>query len=256
MRLLLHDTLATAPITFPLAEGWLESAFSFEVRPDLRAADVGAADLAFVPSAEIAILHDTHVVLPDIAVIAEQIGFVAMRTPLRPDEVGPTPVRLWNVSGSAEVLARATIQPFYGIVPTEWTSDDNAQATVVVVEGAPAIQSPEAGFAEDLVRAWFILAGQPFVSHLLVAPKEFSRDDAEPVTSALTKAGDLAHERRRDLRRALAERHDLDRDHLAAVHNAQRYRIDEEDRRALIMLLQRGNKGSAYPYPWDVPFLD
>ncbi|MGH2558794.1 MAG: MqnA/MqnD/SBP family protein [Thermomicrobiales bacterium] len=256
MRLLLHDTLATAPLTFPLVEGWLEPAFSVESRLSLRATSVGSTDVALVPSAEIAILHETHVVLSEIAVIADQIGVVAMRTPLRPDDVGLTPVRIWGASGSTEILARATIQPFYGIVPTEWTSADSAPAKVVVVEGAPAIQPPEAGFAEDLIRAWFILSGQPFVSHLLVAPKDLSRDDVEPVLTALASARTLAHERRRDLRRALAERHDLDRDRLAAVHNAQRYRIEDDDRRALIMLLQKGNKGSAYPYPWDVPFLD
>jgi predicted solute-binding protein len=256
VRLLLHDTVATAPLTFPLAAGWLESTFPFELRNDLRAVNVGSTDVALVPSAEIAVLHATHVVLPDVAIIADQIGFVAMRTPLRPDEVGPTPVRLWDASGSAEILARATIQPFYGIVPIEWSSDDSAQAKVVVVEGAPAIQPPEAGFTEDLVRAWFILSGQSFVSHLLVAPKDLSRDDLDPMLNALASAREAAQERRRDLRRALAERHDLDRDRLAAVHNAQRYRIDEDDRRALIMLLQKGNKGSAYPYPWEVPYLD
>lgn len=256
MRLLLHDTLATAPLTFPLAAGWLEAGFPFETRTELRAAHINSTDLALVPSAEIAILQETHVVLPNVAVVADQIGCVAMRTPLRPDDVGPTPVRLWEINGSAEILARATLQPFYGITPTEWTSDDSAQAQVIVVEGAPAIQPPEAGFTEDLVRAWFILSGQPFVSHLLVAPKDANRDDLEPILAALTTARDLAHERRRDLRRALAERHDLDRDHLAGVHNAQRYRIDDDDRRALLMLLQKGNKGSAYPYPWDVPYLD
>jgi predicted solute-binding protein len=256
VRLLLHDTIATAPLTFPLSAGWLEPAFSFELRTTLRAADVGSTDAALVPSAEIAILQETHVVLPDVAVIAEQIGCVAMRTPLRPDEVGPTPVRLWDASGSAEILARATVQPFYGILPTAWTPDDSAQARVVVLEGATAIQPPEAGFTEDLIRSWFILAGQPFVSHLLVVPKDLSRGDVDPVLSALANARDLAHDRRRDLRRTLAERHELDRDRIAAIHNAQRYRLEEDDQRALIMLLQKGNKGSAYPYPWEVPYFE
>lgn len=255
MRLLLHDTLATAPIAFPLAAGWLETDLTVEPRASLGASDLGPDDLSLIPSAEIALLTESHVVVPGVAVVAQQVGAVAMRTPIRPDEVGPTPVRLWEASGAAEILARATIGPFYGITPTEWTADATAQAKVVVVEGATAIDPPEAGFAEDLVRAWFILSGQPFVSHLLVAPNDADPVGIAPMVKTLTKAIALAHERRRDLRRALAERHDLDREPFAAVLNAQRYRLGDDDRRALLMLLQKGNKGSTYPYPWTIPVL-
>ena len=47
-------------------------------------------------------------------------GAVAMRTPVRPDAIGTTPVRLFDTSSGAELLARATLTPFYGIDPASW----------------------------------------------------------------------------------------------------------------------------------------
>ena len=82
---------------------------------------------ALVPSAEIAKLQSTHAVVPGVAVISESHGFIAMRVPVRPDEVGSTGVRLYGVSSTAEVLARATLESFYGIVPSSWTEDDSAK---------------------------------------------------------------------------------------------------------------------------------
>jgi len=256
MRLLIHDTLTTAPLLFPFTAAWLASDVPFEPRSQLRAGDLAADDLALLPSAEVATLQETHLVVPDIAVIADQTGAIAMRAPVRPDEIARTPVRLWEASGTAELVARATLQPYYGILPTVWTSDDSAEAQVVIVEGAEAIRAPEAGFAEDLVRAWFILTGQPLVTHLLVVPKSLDRDAVRPAVDMLRRALDVAQERRRDLRRALAERFDLDRDRLAEVWQATRFTLEESDRRALLMLLQRGNRGSAYPYVWEIPYLE
>ena len=111
----------------------------------------------------------------DVAVIADGNGAIAMRTPVRPDEVEATPVRLLDTSGIAELLARATLRPFYGIEPTGWVRDGDspeaARAEVVIVEGAEALREPEAGFSEDLSRAWFILTAQPVVSHVLLVPR-------------------------------------------------------------------------------------
>lgn len=113
------------------------------------------------------------------------------------------------------------------------------------------MRPPEAGYSEDLVRAWFILTGQPLVSHLLVVPKTA---DPAPVRDLLVEARQVGHERRKELRKAAAERFDIDRERLVELGASIRFAMEEPDRRALMMLLQRGNKGSAYPYVWEVAY--
>lgn len=253
MKLLLHDVLATAPLTYPIEAGWVETELDVALKPTLAAADIAPDIAALIPAAEIALVHETHLVVPDVAVVFEHAGMVAMRVPVRPDEIERTAIRLYDVSGTAEILARATVEPFYGIPPSEWIHDDGADAQVVIVEGADALNPPEAGFSEDLVKAWFVLTGQPFVSHVLVAPKGV---DPTPVVDILASARSSGHERRRDLRKAAAERFGAERERLTELATSTRYALAESDRRALMMLLQRGNRGSAYPYAWQIGFTD
>jgi len=251
VTLLIHATLATAPLTFPFTEQWLEPDGSISMRSSLFATEIGPEDAALVSSSEIALLSETHVVVPTVAVISEQMGTISMRVPVRPDEVERTPVRLYDVSGTAELLARATVEPFYGIPTSYWTREESAEAQVVIVEGVDAVTTPEAGYSEDLVRAWFILTGEPVVSHLLVVPKE---GDQSGTISLMEQVRDLAHERRRDLRKIIADSYQLDRDRLIELAAATRFSLTETDRRALMMLLQRGNKGSSYPYAWNFTY--
>lgn len=247
MRLLLHDTLATAPFVHPLTVGWVAPVIPSEARSELRAVDVGPEDIALVPAPEIAALLATHTLGREAAVVAGPVGSIAMRVPVRPDEVERTPIRLWRTSGAAEVLARATLKPFYGIVPLAWTSDDTAEAQVVVVEGAEALQPPEAGFAEDLCRAWFVLTGEPAITHVLAVPRALDRAALGPGLETLVALRDAGHERRRDLRRDLSDAHGLDRDRLTEFFAEQRLALEPADQRALLLLLQRGTWGSAYP---------
>ena len=260
MRLILHDTLATAPFVYPLAAGWLEPGADVEVeaRSEVRGDTLGAEEMALAPAAEVAATQETHRVVPDVAVVAEAIGAVAMRTPVRPDDVERGPVRLWGTSGTGELLARATLRPFYGIEPTAWVRDDEAaaRAQAVIVEGAEALRPPETGFAEDLCRAWFILTGMPAVSHVLLAPDGADRAAVRPALATLDALRSVGHERRRELRRAVAETHGLDLDRLVPMLSALRLALADGDRRALLAFLQRGLRGSGYPPLGDVRFLE
>ena len=255
-RLLLDDALATAPLTHPFAAGWVEPSMPIEVHPNLRTAELTADDVALVPSAEAAIVRETHRIVPNVAVVSGAEGAIAMRVPVRPDEIERTPVRLLAASGTAELLARATLRPFYGIVPTEWTAEETAEAQVVVVEGAEALRAPEAGFAENLCRAWFILTGEPVVTHVLVAPAAFDRTGVAPALAALAALRDAGHDRRRELRAYLAQTHDRPAERLVAFFADQRLSLEADDRRALLMLLQRGGRGSAYPAVADLGYLE
>jgi predicted solute-binding protein len=261
MRLVIHDTLSTAPWAYPFRVGWVSPAGDVEVqlRQQVRAAALGADEVALAPAPEAAAAQAGHAVAPEVAVVAGSVGAVAMRTPVRPDEVGPTAVRFWGTSGAGEVLARATLRPFYGIEPTGWVDDDGeaaARAQVVIVEGAEALRSPEAGFAEDLCRAWFILTGAPAVSHVLLVPRGADRDALGPALATLAALRRAGHERRRELRRALADEHGLPLDRLNALFAEQRVELDAAARRALLMLLQRGTRGSTYPAPTGIAFLE
>lgn len=259
MRLLLHETLATAPFAYPLRAGWVPPAPGLEpeVRPTLLAADVGPDDVALVAAPEVLGLQETHRVVPDVAVVAGPIGSVALRVPVRPDGIERTVVRLYDgASGAAEFIARATLQPFYGIEPTGWSRADDAESQAVVVEGVEALRPPEAGLAEDLCRAWFILTGNAAVTHLLVAPLAADRATVAPALAHLQALWERGQARRRDLRHGVATAHGIeDRDRLADMLNGQRYTLDPGDRRAVADLLARGGRGSSYPSPHPLAYL-
>ena len=262
MRLLIDDTLATAPFVVPLTEGWVTPAEGVIVaaRPGLRGADLEPEDVAFLSTAEVATVQGSHLVVPDAAAVAGSVGAVVMRTPVRPDEVARGPVRLLEASGTAELLARATLRPFYGIEPTGWPTGEGdaeaAAAQAVIVEGVEALRPAEGGFGEDLCRAWFILTGTPAVTHVLVAPQDADRATLGPVLATLVALRQAAQERRREWRRALAERHGLALDRVHAFFAEQRLALEPDDRHALQLLLQRGGRGSAYPPVAQLRFLE
>ncbi|MBA2520658.1 MAG: hypothetical protein H0V24_13400 [Chloroflexia bacterium] len=259
MRLLMHDTLVSGMYLAPLVRDWVEPAADVTVvaRADLRAGDVGAGDAALIPASEVALVQQSHQVVPAIAVVAEGIGPISLRTPVRPDEVERTPVRLLGASGVAELLARATLQPYFGIQATAWTRDvDGPAAEAVILEGAAAMRPIEGGFAEDLCRAWFILTGLPVVTHLLVVPLTVAAIDLLSVVDTLRNAGTAGRERRREWRTEQIERNGLDRERVNALFAGLRYDLTPTDRQALVSLFQRGGRGSTYPPLTTLQFVE
>ena len=262
MHLLIDDTFATAAYTIPITSEWVSPPDGITVEMANRPAPDAATEesVLLAPASEILRLQQTHEIAGDIAVIADGNGAIAMRTPVRPDEVETTPVRLIETSGVAELLARATLKPFYGIEPTSWVRDGNSaeavRAEAVIVEGAEALREPEAGFSEDLSRAWFILTAQPVISHVLLVPRALPRADLTNVLTflAAAKADGLA--RRKDWRPQLADREGVDRDRASAFWTAQRLKMELADRRALIDLLGKGSRGTSDPPPANVRFRD
>lgn len=251
-RLLIDDTMATATYALPLREGWRIVEVEAEARAGLVAADLTEDDAALVPAGELLTLHDTHRVIPEHAVVCGRMGSIVMRVPVRPDEIEQTRVVLYEASSTAELLARATLQSFYGIVPSGWTTEPDPEAQAVVVEGIRVLEEPEAGFVEDLCRAWLILTDAPVVTHVLVVPLDWDEERVAPVVAALNTLKESGHHRRRDVRKVLAAGEDIDRDELAELLNGQRYALEASDRRALLMLLQLGARGSRLP---QVPLL-
>jgi predicted solute-binding protein len=255
MTILIHDTLATLFYAGPARNKWVESDLTFALRTELAARHVKPNDAALVPAAEMAILTETHQIVPGVAIVFPGDGPIAMRVPVRPDEVDLTPVALNGASGTAEILARATLEPFYGIRISDYLPE-SAEATVSLLEGTGTLMQIEAGYQENLVKAWFILTGQPVVSHVLATPKSWSPEETERVANGLAALRAAGHERRSELRLAAATEAGIDRDLLVPLFAGIRYKLEDADRRALIMLLQHGNKGSAYPYIWTVDYFE
>jgi len=218
MAILVDDALLAATIRVPLVEKWIETDIPFEVRSGLCAADVGAGDVALIASPESTLLAATHIVASEVAVVVEGISPIVMRTAVRPDEIEETPIRLLDVSGTAEMLIRALLKPFFGITASSAqfiTADEDpnaAKAQVVVIEGLDALQEPEVGFQSDLAQAWYILTGSYFVSHVVVVGLEAqARGLADPAIAVLKTAAAMGVERRRDARcrrSALVAEHD------------------------------------------------
>ena len=262
MRLLIDDTFATSPYTFPIASSWVSppEGITIELAPSLTSSATSDEITLLAPSSELLHLQQTHAVVGEIAVVADGNSAIAMRTPVRPDEVEATPVRLLGVSGVAELLARATLRPFYGIEPTIWVHDgdspDAARAEVVIVEGAEALREPEGGFNEDLSRAWFILTAQPVVSHVLLVPRTLPPDLLRDTVTFLDLARAEGQARRSDWRPRLADREGVDRDRASALWTAQRLKLEESDRPALLDLLQKGSRGTSTAPPRNVEFVD
>ena len=262
MRLLIDDTFATATYTVPITSGWVSppEGITVEIVNCLTADSVTEENLTLAPASEILRLQQTHQVVGDVGVIADGNGAIVMRTPVRPDEVEATPVRLLDTSGIAELLARATLRPFYGIEPTGWVREEKspeaARAEVVIVEGAEALREPEGGFSEDLSRAWFILTAQPVISHVLLVPRALPGADLANVLTFVDAARTEGLARRREWRLELADREGVGRDRASAFWAAQRLRLELADRQALLDLLHKGSRGTSEPPPANVVFID
>jgi predicted solute-binding protein len=250
MTLYIDDSLMTAHVRMPLAEGWLETDIPFEVRMGLAAVDVGPGDVALIAAPESTLLGRTHVVAPEVAVVAEAISAIAMRTPVRPDGIEETPIRMLDAGSTAEVLIRALLRPFFGITALSFVTSDedegSADAQVIVVDGPLGLSEPEAGFHEDLARAWFVLTGQAVVHHVLVVGVEVEARGPAPEIDLLRQAITMGQERRRDVRRMVAEAAEIDRDRLAGLTNRIRYELTAADRQSLRNLLARGTWGSRF----------
>ncbi|HZA91025.1 MAG TPA: MqnA/MqnD/SBP family protein [Gemmatimonadales bacterium] len=262
MRLLIVDTFATATYTVPVTSNWVPhpEVLGVELVDRLTSETVAEDTAVLASSSEIPRLQQTHVVVGDVAVVADGVGAITMRTPVRPDEVEATPVRLLDTSDAAELLARATLKPFYGIEPTRWVRDDDspeaARSEVVIVEGAEALREPEGGFSEDLSKAWFILTAQPVVSHVLLVPRTLPPGLLKDIVEFLDAVRVAGHERRRDWRPQLADREGIGRDRASAFWAAQRLRLEETDQRALLDLLQKGSRGTSRPPLRSVEFIE
>lgn len=250
MTLRIEQSLITAPIWIPIREGWVETDIEVDIREGLTSDDIGPGDVALVPAPVTPGLGTSHFIDPSIAVVVEKVSPIAMRTPVRPDGVEETPIRMLQTGPTAEVLLRALLRPYFGITASTFvTADDDpaaADAQVVVVDGMLGLMEPEAGFQEDLAKAWFVLTGAAVVHAITVIGVQAEARGADPELDLLRQAIAIGRERRRDLRGIIAGEEEIDRDRLVAITNGMRFEITAEDRQSLRNLMSRGTWGTNY----------
>jgi hypothetical protein len=282
-ELLLDDAPASAPLALALELGWATLPVPVRTVPGLAAAT--ARDhpeaLVFAPLAEYADLQAGYTILPELAAGGHHGAATVLLADRRLDEVDDPIVDLAAVSRTAECLARATLLKFYGITAAAWVHDGQESprlridespleepasgsspesalrtphsAIVEVREGGEALHlldEPGDRIVSDLGRAWFILTGLPPVSHLLLAPHALlGNADAglRDLLAALATALTVVHERRRELRRTLAERYGVSRELLNAFYNDQFLTLTGDAQKSILALFPEGAWGMDLP---------
>lgn len=289
LELLLDDAPGPAPLALALELGWATLPAPVRTAPGLTAtaAREHPAALVLLPVAEYALVQETHVILPALAAGGRHGAATVLVADRRLDEIDAPIVDLDAISRTSECLARATLGKFYGITNPAWTREDGPRdeqqpapngaqgatgdessgtpagpadgeppaerPTVEIREGGEALHlldAPGDAVVADLGRAWFILTGLPYLSHLLVAPRallERDPDDLRELVAALPAALAVTHERRRELRRALSDRYGVSRDLLHDFYNDQFATLTGDAQKAALALFARGAYGLNLP---------
>lgn len=261
-ELLLDDTPGIAPLALALELGWATLPVPVRTVDALTAETARAHPTALVlaPLTEYAALQESYTILPELAVGGHHSLPALLVADRRLDEVDDPIVDLAEVSRATECLARATMLKFYGITAAAWRRDEPEPTgagvvpplTVEIRDGGEALhllEVPGERVISDLGKAWFILSGLPPVSHLLLAPDAALEDDAalRATLDALTAALAVVHERRRELRRTLAERYGVAREFLNDFYSDQFLTLTADAQKSVLALFPEGAWGMDLP---------
>lgn len=262
--LLLDDTPAIAPLALALELGWatLPATVRTLARVDADVARSQPGALVLVSIADYALLQDEYVIIPELACGGHHNAGIVLIGDRRLDEIDDPLVDLADVSRGAELLTRATLLKFYGMTASAWLRDGDTpppyigegvdrRHTIEIREGGEALHlldAPSDAEVSDLGRSWFILTGLPPVTHLLLAPKGLLGTPAlTALVTALPMALAAAHERRRELRRDLAERYGISRELLSDLDNDKFLTLTGDAQKSLLALFPAGAWGMDLP---------
>jgi predicted solute-binding protein len=192
-----------------------------------------------VETARIASLPD-HSIHPDVGIVVRDCGVVAVQSAVRPDELDQPTIWVRTSGPTAELLARATVAQYFGFRPRAWVDESGAAgAEAVIVDEAAAIGPVESGFRADLTRAWFVLTGLPFVSHLLAVPNGADPEQVAVVADWVGVGGGLDKERRRAMREEIAAGSGASLNDLVDLMTGIRWQLGLDERRSVAELFAR-----------------
>lgn len=219
---------------------------------NLDGADISDEPVGFaiVETARLASLP-AHTIHPDVGVVVRDRGVVALQSAVRADELDTPTVWVRTTGPTAELLARATLGQYFGFRPRAWVDTADAGAEAVVCDEDAAIAPLESGHREDLARAWFVLTGLPFVSHVLAIPQDAEAAEVERVAEWVGGGAGLSGDQRRAVREAIAAETGATLDDLATLMTGIRWQLGTDERRSISEFFARaGVAGQIGPIRW------
>jgi predicted solute-binding protein len=290
LELALPDEATLLPLTAGLRLGWVVSPVPTRwVTAAQAEAEAGDGAVTLASPLAYARLAATHVVVGDVAVAGEPRGAVALATEQRPDELGDVEIDVRDATPAAEALARIlralhfgagglwkmTREPSPGatarlaegdaalplLTAAEQAAADAARAEVAAqraaADAAPGDEAAEreaparpGGYVEDLARAWFVLTGLPWVSHLLLAPQAVALDrpaELAGVVGALRDSLQRGREQETVVVAEAAARLGLPTRALRDFYRLRRYQLGEREQQALSVFYQRAARYAGLP---------
>jgi predicted solute-binding protein len=283
--LIVPDEAHLLPLTHALHAGWVTPPGPIQlVAPDALEAAAAQGALALAPPLVWAQRSITHGLVADIAVTSSVRGTAALAAARRPDELDDAEIDARDVSPTTEALARLLGARHFGADTWHVTRQpgpaaaarllegDRALAALVEAEaaqtaqqlvppvegdgdeddGAAAAPPPAGGYVEDLARAWFVLTGSPWVSHVMMAERQTIEDRPAAVAAwvaALAESLRLGREREVAVVATAAARLDLPKGGLRRLFRARGYRLGAEERQALTRFLQLAARHAGLPAP-------
>jgi hypothetical protein len=208
---------------------------------------------AVIETARLASLPD-HTIHSDVGISVRDRGVVTLQAAVRLDELQQPLVWVRTSGPTAELLARATVGQFFGFRPRGWVDDANANAEAVVCDESAALAPLEAGFREDLTRAWFVLTGFRFVSHVLAVPRSATSAEVAAVAAWMESGGGLTKERRRAIWEKVAEETGAPLEEVTTLLSGVKWTLDSDDRRSIAEFFARAgvaNQVGAIPWRRD-----
>lgn len=207
---------------------------------NLPGAELGTGSDGFVvvETAHLASLPN-HRIHPDVGICLRDRGVVVLQSAVRPDELQKPLVWIRTSGPTAELLARASIGQYFGFQPRGWVDSADANAEAVVCDEAAALVPLESGFREDLTRAWFVLTGFRFVSHLLAVPQDAEPGDVKTVAAWFGTAGALGEEERRAVGEAVAADTGAPLEEIIELLSSIRWTLESNDRRSVAEFFAR-----------------
>lgn len=193
-----------------------------------------------------------HRMHAEAGIAVQDRGVIAFLSAVRADELEDPAIWVRTESATAELVARATLQPYFGFRPSRWVAEGTGEETGVVVDELAALQPIESGFRENLTRAWFVLTGLPLVTHLLAVPTGADPVDIDAVAAWVQAGGGLDDAGMDAVIDGIVGETGAARDDVAALFAGVRWTLRGEERVAAAELFLKARVSGIGPVPWLV----
>lgn len=285
LELVLIDEAVLLPLTYAFQQGWVRppGPLRWAAAAEAEAAAGAATTMTLASPLAYARAASTHAIVADVAVASRFRGTQALVSARRPDELVAVEIDAREATPATEALthilgaqhfgaqgwrltraaapgmaarllegdaaltalagAEATLDRSARYGTGEEGDDDDAAGAMTESAGGPA-------HVEDLARAWFVLTGLPWVSHVLIAPQALAAErpgELAAVIGALRDSMRLGREQAAAVVGEAAARLGVPTGPVKALFEARSYSLGVEERRTLDRLFERGARYAGLP---------